>query len=590
MSLRITICRRDYSQWYFTNIETNERIEGTIDISTYKCFSGDIVNVKTPGIVEGDGISLVSSVVRSSPYIAGILILDNNRTFGRTANKKRLLYKCIPNNPQYPAFLIPYETTLGFSKCISNKYVLFRFDSWKDARPNGILTEVIGDVSAPGMFHEYQLYCRNLRDTIAPIVRVMRSVSLPDVLPSVVDTPDTFIFSIDPPGSTDIDDAFSISTTPDGTRMVSVYIANVFAWLETLRLWEAMSNRVSTIYFPSSEKYPMLPSALSDTCSLLENAPRFAFVMNVEVRPNGVIVDETATFQTVPIRVSKNYHYESPDLLQNPHYQSLATITRINDASVRDSHDIVAFWMIQMNRICGAFLFSNQIGIFRSFTHTSSTITPDIESISDESTRKFLRNWQNTNCTYCPFVSGDIQYTHSEMNIQNYTHITSPIRRLVDIVNQTLFISKITGVSREALDFCEKWITNIDALNSSMKSIRKLQSDCEMLHLCNTNPALLSGEHSGILMDKRANDDFTFTYTVYLGGNIRRISRVRTIHQYDNYTMHMFRLFFFVDEDNVQTKIRLQLIVKNPDNKDSENPDNKDSKNPDNKDYTIQPN
>ena len=62
--------------------------------------------------------------------------------------KKRLLYKCIPDNNQYPAFLIPYEIKHGFSKLIENKYVLFKFSEWEnnDKHPHGISTEVLGDV------------------------------------------------------------------------------------------------------------------------------------------------------------------------------------------------------------------------------------------------------------------------------------------------------------------------------------------------------------------------------------------------------------------------------------------------------------
>ena len=62
---------------------------------------------------------------------------------------------------------------------------------------------------------------------------------------------------------------------------VSIYIANVFLWLETLGLWKSLSSRVSTIYLPD-RKRPMLPTILSDNlCSLQENQTRFAFALDV---------------------------------------------------------------------------------------------------------------------------------------------------------------------------------------------------------------------------------------------------------------------------------------------------------------------
>ena len=71
--------------------------------------------------------------------------------------KKRLLYKCIPDDKYLPAFLVPYDIKMGFQKKLINKYVVFKFQSWDDKHPHGSLIETLGDVNNLEVFYEYQL-------------------------------------------------------------------------------------------------------------------------------------------------------------------------------------------------------------------------------------------------------------------------------------------------------------------------------------------------------------------------------------------------------------------------------------------------
>ena len=563
----------------------------------------------------------VLSLIQHTKYIPGVLILENNRTYGRTANKKRLLYKCVPNNRQLPSFLVPYEMTLGFSKSIPNKYVLFRYDSstslervtsvrlgilsrdglpsndnWEreTERPHGLLVEVLGNVSNRTVYYDYQLYCRKLRHSIAPFIRIVKETATNNIIQyqykegniGALRAP----FSIDPDGSTDLDDALSITPHPThtGNYIVSVYIANVFQMMEKLGVWKSFSNRVSTIYLPD-RKLPLLPPLLSDNlCSLLENEWRFAFIMDVEITASGNILTDSASFRTETIKVSRNYRYESRELLEDNQYLDLLRMSQLADPSIHDSHDVVSFWMIQMNTICGSVLVRHNTGILRGggVPKVHEIVrTPELRSsvgvrgITDEdlsskviepentldiSTKMFLKNWKHTNCLYQVYDSSttDSTYYHAGLNTNTYAHITSPIRRLVDIVNQTLFIHRlglVDNVSEDALDFCESWIAQIDTINTNMKSIRKLQMECELIHLCETNPTLLTDVQSGVVFDKKYREDAYYSYMVYLN-DLKRVARVRSIVDYPEYTAVSFRLFFFTDEDNIRDKVRLQIV------------------------------
>ena len=116
---------RTYTEWTWIledPVETPEKPE----ISPTKMFSKDIIlydpQTKTH--------TTTYSHVRSQTPLAGILVLQGNRTYGRVASKNKLLYKVIPDDKHLPSLLVPYEPPANFSKVLHNKYVVFNFDNW----------------------------------------------------------------------------------------------------------------------------------------------------------------------------------------------------------------------------------------------------------------------------------------------------------------------------------------------------------------------------------------------------------------------------------------------------------------------------
>ena len=125
-----------------------------------KLFSNDFFKWN-----EEKKIEIVHSSIRSGTFIPGVLILQNNKTYGR--KNGRLLYKCVPDDMRLPAFIVPYEIKkVGFTKIFLNMYVTFQFTSWEDKHPHGQLNQVIGEVDKLDNFYEYQLYCKSLNASI----------------------------------------------------------------------------------------------------------------------------------------------------------------------------------------------------------------------------------------------------------------------------------------------------------------------------------------------------------------------------------------------------------------------------------------
>jgi len=526
-SFRIYVDDRNYMSWKYYN-ETKEAVQLEFPSNPYeqKLFNNDVIY---------ENGELIHSNVRDCTSLAGILLLENSKTFGRTENKKRLLYKCIPDDKRIPAFLIPYDMKLGFSKNIQNKYVVFKFDHWNDIIPRGTLVEVVGDVTQLDAFYEYKLFCRNLNETNKEFSKkthcIFKQDKTEEYIQKILSNPNfiienrtnEYVFSIDPKNSLDYDDAFSIVRTSTGWKM-SVYIANVFFWMEEFSLWESFHKRVSTIYLPNCRR-PMLPTILSDNlCSLLENHLRFAFCMDIEF-DDGDLENYRMTFSNVLIKVSKNFVYEESSMIKNKHYKELKTLSQRLDTTIENSHDLVAYWMVFMNGACASKLMERKTGIFRIVntkkTDNNDKKMTDIYSGFNKETEKFIKIWNSMFGQYVLF-SEEADLQHKLLDIKSYTHITSPIRRLIDLLNQIIFFKEFSLVKTISTDgelFLNRWLVDVENINEKMKSVMKVERDCEIIRKCLTNSYMLDTPHEAIVLDMKEQEidsRIMYKYLLYL--------------------------------------------------------------------------
>lgn len=561
---KLSINDKKYTSWKWelnTPATTTSTPHPSPEINpiAYKLFTDDII------LENGE---LLYSPIRNCKTIAGVLLLENNRTFGRTNNGKRLLYKCIPNNKRLPEFLVPYSIPLGFSKDIKNKYVIFKFEHWNETHPNGILVEVLGNVNELEPYYEYQIYCKNLNLQNNCFSKKIREIFQPNNNPedhiqkilsnskynieNRIDT--TPVFTIDPEGSQDFDDGFSITklNRPDEPEKIklSIYISNVFLWFETYNLWEYLEENVSTIYLPNKRR-PMLPPILSNQlCSLLEKKPRFAFCMDIIFNNEGEPIQ--TTFCNVLIQVSKNYIYEEPKLLKNKNYQQILEFTKILSPKIKNSFEMVEYWMIYMNKYCGKIMLENKFGIFRNV----NLIDKDIGKGSFD----LIKNWKNINSQYIVY-SGEQTIQHEILGVEGYIQITSPIRRLVDLLNQTIFILKmgmIENSNRVGELFYEKWGSNIQTINRNMKSISKIERECALMHKCTTDLVFFQGEHEAIVLDCTIKNEKEFVYFIYLE-ELKHIFKLKSNLQKEQFSKIKIKMYKFQDEYNINKKIRFHF-------------------------------
>ena len=582
---KINIDNRNYGSWTVFNATTLEPI--TLDDfnpADHKLFTNDVFTYNK------GNVEFIHSSTRINENIPAVLILADNKTYGRE-NKVidgnnytmkahgRLLYKCIPDDTRIPVFLVPYEIKqMGFSKVFTNLYVTIRYKQWDDKHPHANLSQTIGPVDVLDNFYEYQLYCKSLNASIQKFNKdtnkAIKSKALVDQTehdsfitsickkyPQIEDRTSWKIFTIDPSTSLDYDDSFSIKKLNDNQTLISIYIANVTILMDSLNLWSSFSQRISTIYLPD-RKRPMLPTILSDClCSLQSGKRRFAFVMDITLNEDLTIL--SIKYTNAVIKVFKNFAYEEPSLLQDLDYNFILETTKKMSrkykyiSNVRDSHEVVCYLMTFMNYHCAQELLKENTGIFRSTIVKKEVSLPT--NLPDD-VSQFIKIWSSSCGQYINLATTKVEdLRHDILDMDAYIHITSPIRRLVDLLNMIKFNFRLIDLSSDAFNFYDKWIEQIDYINVTMRAIRKVQADCSLLDTCYNTPVILDKTFDGYCFDKLVRNDGLYQYIVFLP-ELKLTSKITVRENLENYEKRQYKLYLFNDEEKFKKKIRLQLI------------------------------
>jgi exoribonuclease R len=173
---------------------------------------------------------------------------------------------------------------------------------------------------------------------------------------------------------------------------------------------------------------------------------------------------------------------------------------------------------------------------------------------------QFINIWRTTSGKYININQDSAsRTTHSILGLDAYIHITSPIRRLVDILNMIKF-QELIGfkLSDAALEFYNHWIKDMDYINTSMKMTRRVQNDCNLLHMCHVDPDILEKTFDGYCFDEKVYQNDLYKYNVYLPE--LKTTGIVICTKIATYSKQKFRLFVFNNEEKMKKKIRLQLV------------------------------
>lgn len=579
-----------------------------------------------------------------------ILILEKNKRYGKVQTKsetksnkfwyrvkpyyKKTLQRCsnienTENDENTIEYFVPYKLNgKQFSKTQVNKYIIFSCSSLNndlnekntsvlvtDNKHYGNIEIMIGDVNVPENIYEYLLYCK--LDYCPRIYKTIKSCISQKLLHTQNTNSDISavhceynikknedigtVFTIDPENCTDFDDACSIMSYEDGSKMIGIHITNVPVYFDMYNLWSVFMNvhtnissnvnddpnlttlPISSIYLPNKTIH-MLPSVLSEKiCSLKAKEQRIVFSMFIYLDPYDKITK--TEFSNNSVYISRNFVYESRELLKFKAYQQLkkTCIGMKNNPDNRElynmympqihgSHEVIECLMIFMNMCAGQFCFNNQVGVFRS----SSQTIPNIESSTEnmKHVNSIMHSpLKDSLCEYKTFEKNthEIKYRHVPLNISFYSHVTSPIRRIVDIINMTE-ISIRMGTNFKFFNDTHTFINNwkrentIEQLNILNKSIRKIHNETKLIHLFYTDRNIQNKLFTGtcIEIESIPDDDHLLKYTIFFEElHLLKTIRLPIDENISLYSKSQYNIFLFKDQDNIHRKLCIQKHIKN---------------------------
>ncbi len=283
-----------------------------------------------------------------------------------------------------------------------------------------------------------------------------------------VDLTDEFVITIDGPATRDFDDALSLTVTDDGFRL-GIHIADVAAHVDKDSVLDLQAReRATSIYLPD-DRIPMFPQEICDhLCSLWEGQERLALSLVVNLDKEGVVVDYS--FMPSVIKVGRRMTYQEVDLLAGreqmldhlkrlaltflknrvekgaipqPPFEIALSVDPQGEVNVRRierdsiSRTIVSESMILANQLVARFLKEHNFPcIFRCQEEPEERLSGDFDSdpFLMFQQRRYLKR----------MIIDTVPAAHSSLGVEFYTHMTSPIRRYLDLVMQRQITSVLT--------------------------------------------------------------------------------------------------------------------------------------------------
>ena len=496
-------------------------------------------------IVDENNILQRASYWREKP-IACILKLDN--MYGK--EKGRLLYKCIPYNKHLPVFLVPYEEKKKFSKKRVHKYVLIKYKHWNDKHPIGILTQTFGNIDNLSCLYDYLLFAldihtSNQRFTKQFVIMYKQYTKQQHITTmkdkyKLEDRLSYSIITIDGETTQDFDDAIGYVKKGD-VEILSIYISNPVLWMDHFDLWNEYGDRTSSIYLPD-RVVNMLPNMMgTKVASLVEGEQSVAFVMDIYIRGSSI---ECITYKNVIISVDHNYRYEEDKLLNNGIYKSIVGLLTSINKSVENSYKCIEVLMIYFNSTIGEELSRYNRGIYRYCT---------IKEINDKKVPEDLQNymsWQDTRSDYSLY---DPNLSHMILGVTYYTQMSSPIRRVVDIINmiEIQIINGMCVLTEHTIEYKKEWLTRLELINKNHRSIRALESETKLLNYYMSTSNVEEEVHE-VYVVLQIDE---YKYKLYVP-KLKATGILKVIETIPLYTKIYCKLCLIQDDINIVQKIR----------------------------------
>lgn len=460
----IKINSSNYSEATVENKSAKILISGYENIGNI--FNGDYVNVID------NKCTLIKSNI-SNKIIVGVLELYSKYKF--KPNKRGVdRYKFIPLEKCYPDFLVASTLRRKYSK---NILVTIKFSSWEDTLPFGEIVTILGDINDNNALYDSILYKYGLTKKYPKLDKnFINDFEENYRMNGYNDITEDDVISIDPKGCRDIDDAFSFKELDNNKVQLDIHIADVIGTLfyHNLHFLFLNDNLTTSIYAPHKILH-MFPEILSTgLLSLLPDKKRLVFTLRLIIQNNliistsiskNIIINKYAfsyeDFEKRHFFYPKSKYYSIVNIIKNLKYKNLYEKFYQNF----DSHKFIEKLMIIYN--CEACSFILDYGFNPLLRiHEENLEKENIKNIDNE-LANFLQIITNKSAEYT--ISNETNF-HYALDLTNYCHFTSPIRRFSDIYNHYLF-HKI--LDKKLINF--NLDINVEKINDTNKRAKKAE-------------------------------------------------------------------------------------------------------------------
>tara|TARA_B100001059_G_scaffold236782_1_gene290301 strand:- start:9604 stop:11136 length:1533 start_codon:yes stop_codon:yes gene_type:complete len=505
-------------------------------------------------LLQDDIIDKDYTVVKESPWrttsIAAILKLDN--MYGKEG--KKMLYKCIPYNKHLPICLVPYEEKQGFSKKRVHKYVLVTFKHWRDKHPVVTLIQTFGDIDNLSCLYDYLLFGLNIHSSNQRFTKAFtlaykettNTLHIENMRKryALEDRTSHQVITIDGDTTKDFDDGIGYVTNTD-EDILTIYISNTVLWMDYLNLWKDYGDRTSSIYLPD-RVVNMLPNKMGNSVAgLVEKELSVAFAMDLHLRDNKI---KSVRFHNVIIQVDRNFRYEEPELLGSNFYRSILSKMEDLDMNVENSYKFIEKWMIYFNSKIGETLSRYKKGIYRY-----CRIEDSVEQKVPSDLQQYMQ-WQDTHSGYA-LHGPDV--VHSILGIPYYTQMSSPIRRIVDMINmiEIHLMLDLCKLSQDTIAYKDKWLTKLDTINNTHRAIKQLESQTKLLNYYSNTPDADTQVHEAYVVSILEE----YKYKLYVP-SLQTTGVLKVIEVLPLYIKINCTLCLIQDDINIVQKIRFVKV------------------------------
>lgn len=521
----IEINSQDYQDARFKAKDVDEVVYINDHRNINRAFHGDTVRVNDQGSVE----QIITSDRKQHKYV-GYVRLDEKQKHG--VNKKGYpIYMFHPLSRRHPCMLVATSAAKKFPHA-SAVYIIVEYLEWNcDQRyPRGICVDIIGpsgDITSDAMAraHYHTVFDNNHKLSNTYEVPTMHSTRI------TINSDRTPVFSIDPDGCVDIDDAIHVSRLSCDEVEVGVHIADVTSFFEAHSDIDIEAqHRAFTVYLPEGNQIPIIHEDLAhNQCSLLPNMERFTLSCMLSYRKvDGKYKRYGYKFIPTVIRSIAALTYDDVDA-RNVIDSLLQSIRLLEDltGTKNDSHKLVEILMIEANKAAAEYLLESRSALLRR----QQPMCPAEYIIATDTTTEL---------------------GHYELGIDRYTHFTSPIRRYADQLVHRMIMHRLISSVPDSV---------ISHLNSKQKYNKRFHRDADLLkivHSCISPSELHNIE--GVVLPFRKSETQPDSYKVDIF-----LPTLKSNYplRFNNKTAHLLHMELVSTNhliiENVHTRVKLHV-------------------------------